>query len=125
MKYSKQKLKTPIVLSIFNIVAFLFVLNYAYGIRNSNELILFTDSNCTYCEETLYEINFRGFTSHVNLSIKSINGNSLNKRKLDIGAEKCGIRNEAKGVPLLIANDKCFKGKTEILKELERLSIQD
>lgn len=125
MKYSDLKNKTPIILLILNIVAFVLVLNYTYGVNNPNKIVLYTDSDCGFCEETIDEIEFREYSNHIDLSIKSLKGNSLNKRGFDNSIEKCDIPNDQKGVPLLVANDKCFKGKTEILKELERLSIQD
>lgn len=125
MKYSEMKSKSSIALLLVNILAFIIVINYAYGERNRNEAVLYTDSDCSFCEETLDQIEFREFSTHIDLSVKSLNGNSLNKRRFDISIENCGIPNEEKGVPLLVADNKCYKGKTEILKELERLSIQN
>jgi len=125
MRYSRLKSKTPIILLILNIVAFVLVLNYTYGGNNPNKIVLYTDSDCRFCEETIDEIEFREYSNHVDLSIKSLKGNSLNKRGFDNSIEKCGIPEDQKGVPLLVAENNCFKGKTEILKELERLSIQN
>jgi hypothetical protein len=98
---------------------------YSFGGFVSERVVLYTDSNCKFCEETIDEIVFREFANHVDLTIKSLNGNSLNKRSFENNIERCGIPTEEKGVPLLVAKDKCFKGKANILEELERLSIQD
>jgi hypothetical protein len=125
MKYSKQKLKIPILLSIFNLIAFIFVINYAYGGRDQNEAVLYIDSNCQFCEQTIEEVEFREYENHLDLNIKSLEGNSLNKRSFDLRSEECEISEAQKGVPLLYYQGKCFKGKLEILKELERLSIQN
>ncbi len=125
MKYSEMKSKSPIALFLVNILAFIMVMNYTYGVNNPNKIILYTDSDCKFCEETIDEIEFREYSNHIDLSIKSLKGNSLNKRGFDNSIEKCNIPNDQKGVPLLVAKDKCFKGKTEILKELERLSVEN
>ncbi|HRN70988.1 MAG TPA: hypothetical protein PLS49_07460 [Candidatus Woesebacteria bacterium] len=125
MKYSEMKSKSPIALFFLNIMAFILVLNYTYGMNNPNNIVLYTDSDCGFCEETIDEIEFREYSNHIDLSIKSLKGNSLNKRGFDNSIEKCGIPEDQKGVPLLVAKNICFKGKTEILKELERLSIQN
>lgn len=125
MKYSKLNKKTPAFLTLFNLIAFILVLFYANVEINSNKIVLYTDSNCNFCEETLDEIEFREFYNHVDLSVKSLNGNSLNKRSFDDSTKDCGITDKEKGVPLLVSDKKCYRGKIEILKELERLTIQN
>ena len=125
MKYFEKKNRAAIVLSILNLTAFMFVIVYSYGGFFSEKVVLYTDSNCKFCEETIDEIKYREFANHVDLSIRSLNGNSLNKRSFDNNIENCDIPLEEKGVPLLVTKDKCVKGKADILEELERLSIQD
>ena len=87
--------------------------------------VLFIDKSCPFCEQTVDELKFREFDKKTNLRIKSLEGNSLNQREFRQKSAECEIESSQVGVPLLYYNGECFKGKVEILKELERASVSD
>lgn len=125
MKNFIEKSKFPLLLAFTNLVLFLIVIFYINTRSGGDDALLFVDSKCIFCEETIDEINFRRYKDHIRISVKSLEGNSLNKNLFDRKVQECNLGDKQKGVPMLYTGGKCFKGKLEILQELERLSIQN
>lgn len=121
MKLSKQSVK---IYTFLNALALVIVVFFALNQRDLNSPTVFIDTSCEFCEQLMSEISFREFDKKTDVRIKSLQGNSLNKNNYKKANENCDIPEDQRAVPLLYIDGKCFIGVIEILKELERISVE-
>lgn len=122
-KQLRRKVPLIILLGCLSIICILLFINV--NSEKDKTPVLFIDKSCSFCEQTVDELKFRQFDKKTKLQIKSLEGNSLNQREFRQKSAKCKIESSQVGVPLLYSNGECFKGKVEILKELEHASVSD
>lgn len=86
-------------------------------------LTLFINDSCPHCEQTVKHIDSLEFYKRVKVEVKNIDSSYENRHSFEEALGVCNLREEEIAVPLLHSSDKCFKGTTRILQELEKLSI--
>lgn len=126
-----MEIKLPVSKKLFLIIlvilSFLFLMVMASHvdiINYKNNPVLFINNSCPHCEQTVSDIKYLEFKTSTGLIIKNIDNFILYKRDFNTVSQVCDIEESQRGVPLLYHQKKCFKGRIEILQELERLNIK-
>lgn len=123
----KLPISKKLFFTILAISGFLFLMvlaSHVGFINYKSNPVLFINNSCPHCEQTVSDIEDMEFKKSTGLIIKNIDNFILYKRDFDTISQVCDIKESQRGVPLLYHQKKCFKGRIEILQELERLNIE-